>query len=177
MFRIVQDNHKTNRVLFFITNHTNHMLLNTIVFLLTFLLMEAVAWLAHRFLMHGFLWYLHEDHHLKGEDTFFEKNDTFFLVFSIPSFLCFLFGAYRDNGILLSIGTGIAAYGLCYFLVHDIFIHQRFKIFRNSNNRYLRAVRRAHKMHHKHLGKHDGESFGMLFFPIKYWVNSKQSIE
>ena len=32
----------------------------------------------------------------------------------------------------------------------------------------MRAVRRAHKMHHKHLTKEDGESFGMLIVPIKY---------
>jgi beta-carotene 3-hydroxylase len=145
------------------------MLIVAFVFIATFLSMEAVAWLAHRYLMHGLLWFLHEDHHLKGEDTFFEKNDSFFLIFSIPSFLCFLFGALNHNSVLVALASGIAAYGLCYFLVHDIFIHQRFKIFRNSNSRYLRAVRRAHKMHHKHLGKHHGESFGMLFFPLKYW--------
>jgi beta-carotene 3-hydroxylase len=154
------------------------MWLNILAFVITFLLMELIAWSAHKFVMHGFLWYLHEDHHLNGEDTFFEKNDAFFLIFSIPSFLCFLFGALFSNSILISIGIGIAAYGACYFLVHDIFIHQRFKLFRNSNNRYLRAVRRAHKMHHKHLGKFHGESFGMLFFPIKYWMesNDKKSL-
>ncbi len=154
------------------------MWLNILSFLLTFFIMEFVAWSAHKFVMHGFLWYLHEDHHLKGEEGFFEKNDAFFLIFSIPSFLFFLCGALFLNSVLICIGSGIAAYGLCYFLVHDVFIHQRFKLFRNSNNRYLRAVRRAHKMHHKHLGKHDGESFGMLWFPIKYWLesNDKKSL-
>ena len=33
--------------------------------LLTLLAMEGTAWLAHRYLMHGFLWFLHEDHHIK----------------------------------------------------------------------------------------------------------------
>jgi beta-carotene 3-hydroxylase len=55
-----------------------------------------------------------------------------------------------------------------YFLVNDIFIHQRFKIFRTANNRYAKALRRSHKMHHKHTGKYDGESFGMLVIPFKY---------
>ena len=45
--------------------------------LLTFILMEGITWLTHRFVMHGFLWYLHEDHHKKGAG-FFEKNDAFF---------------------------------------------------------------------------------------------------
>ena len=29
--------------------------------------------------------------------------------------------------------------------------------------------RRAHKMHHKHLGKKDSECFGMLIVPFKYF--------
>ncbi len=28
---------------------------------------------------------------------------------------------------------------------------------------------RAHKIHHKHLGKEEGECFGMLFVPFKYF--------
>ena len=52
---------------------------------------------------------------------------------------------------------------------HDIFIHQRFKLFRNANNWYARGVRRAHKIHHKHLGKEHGENFGMLVVPFKYF--------
>jgi beta-carotene 3-hydroxylase len=64
---------------------------------------------------------------------------------------------------------GIMAYGFAYFMVHDIFIHQRFKWFRNANNKYTKGIRRAHKMHHKHLGKEDGECFGMLFVPFKYF--------
>mgnify|MGYP003677155895 CR=1 FL=1 len=71
--------------------------------------------------------------------------------------------------ILATLVFGILAYGIAYFLVHDIFIHQRFKLFRNANNWYSRGVRRAHKMHHKHLGKGDGECFGMLFVPFKYF--------
>jgi beta-carotene 3-hydroxylase len=65
--------------------------------------------------------------------------------------------------------VGITLYGIAYLLVHDVIIHQRFKWFTNSNNRYIKAIRRAHKMHHRHLEKTDGESFGMLFVSKKYW--------
>jgi beta-carotene 3-hydroxylase len=68
----------------------------------------------------------------------------------------------------MHIGFGILAYGVAYFLVHEVFIHQRLKWFKNSNNAYLRAIRRAHKIHHKHLGKEEGACFGMLIVPIKY---------
>jgi beta-carotene 3-hydroxylase len=54
-----------------------------------------------------------------------------------------------------------------------VFIHQRFKWLRNSNNAYFRAIRRAHKMHHKHLDKHEGECFGMLWVPFKYFRQEK----
>ena len=66
-------------------------------------------------------------------------------------------------------GLGIFFYCIAYFIVHDIFIHQRFKMFRNANNFYAKGVRRAHKMHHKHIGKEHGECFGMLFVPFKYF--------
>lgn len=135
--------------------------------LATFLLMELVAWATHKFVMHGLLWYLHKDHHQK-EPGFFEKNDAFFLIFAIPSFCSFLIGATQHIYWLLSIGLGILLYGIAYFLVHDVIIHQRIKWFTRSNNFYVRSIRWAHKMHHKHLGKEDGESFGMLIVARKY---------
>jgi beta-carotene 3-hydroxylase len=60
------------------------------------------------------------------------------------------------------------AYGIAYFFVHDIIIHQRFKWFAHSNNTYIRAMRWAHKMHHKHTAKENGESFGFLYVQKKY---------
>ena len=131
--------------------------------------MEGVTWLTHKFIMHGLGWYLHEDHHQPGYPHVFEKNDAFFIVFAIPSILLFYFGTRGEINWMFFVGLGILIYGICYFLVHDIFIHQRFKLFRNANNRYAKAVRRAHKMHHKHIGKGDGECFGMLLVPFKYF--------
>lgn len=139
-----------------------------LVTLLVFVLMEGITWLTHRYVMHGFLWYLHEDHHQKGPG-FWEKNDAFFVIFAIPSWLCIMLGSMNQNYWIVSIGAGIAMYGFAYFLVHEIIIHQRIKLFTRSNNRYIRAIRWAHKMHHKHLNKEDGESFGMLIVAKKYW--------
>jgi beta-carotene 3-hydroxylase len=131
--------------------------------------MEGITWLTHRFVMHGFLWYLHEDHHRK-RPGFFEKNDAFFIIFAVPSILLIFFGTYRDTlWFLQPIGFGIMAYGAAYFIVHDVIIHQRFKWFSRSNNAYIRSIRWAHKMHHKHLDRHHGESFGMLMVHKRYW--------
>ena len=141
--------------------------------LATFCIMEGITWLTHRFVMHGFLWNLHEDHHRKGPG-FFEKNDAFFIIFAIPSWLCIMLGSMNQLYWVISIGAGIAMYGMAYFIVHEIIIHQRFKWFTRSNNRYIKAIRWAHKMHHKHLDKQEGESFGMLIVAKKYWDKVRQ---
>ncbi|WP_158838472.1 sterol desaturase family protein [Polaribacter sp. L3A8] len=144
-----------------------------VITLAVFLLMECVTWCTHKFVMHGFGWYLHEDHHQPKYNGVFEKNDAFFVVFATPSILLFYFGTYTEFTFLFFIGLGILFYGIAYFLVHDVLIHQRFKWFKRTNNRYLKGLRKAHKMHHKHLGKEEGECFGMLFVPFKYFKKPK----
>lgn len=143
-------------------------LLYIIITLGTFSLMELVTWLTHKYVMHGFLWYLHADHHQPKYPHVFEKNDTFFVIFTIPSILLFYFGAVPKLNVMFFIGLGIFLYGLTYFLIHDVLIHQRFKWFKNTKSKFLLGLRKAHKVHHKHLGKEKGECFGMLFVPQKY---------
>jgi len=148
-------------------------ILHIAILLVSFCSMEAVAWLSHKFIMHGPLWKLHKDHHKKESSGFFEHNDFFFLIFAIPGIIALLFGIWNNYNFLFWIGIGICLYGLMYFLVHDIFIHQRFKLFRNADSTYLKAIRRAHKMHHKHIDKENGECFGMLWVPMKYFQKMK----
>jgi beta-carotene 3-hydroxylase len=138
--------------------------------------MEFMAWFVHKYVMHGFLWILHKDHHQK-EPGFFEKNDSFFLIFAVPSFLLTFFGSLNGIDIRFWIGLGIALYGMAYFLVHEVLIHKRLKWFSNTQNVYLWAVRRAHHIHHKRLGKEDGENFGMLLVPLKYFKEAKEKIK
>lgn len=144
-----------------------------LITLVTFVGMEGVAWFTHKYIMHGLLWVLHKDHHQK-KPHFFEKNDAFFLIFATPSILLFFFGAREGFNWMFYTGLGILLYGIAYFMIHDIVIHQRFRWFSRSNNTYIRTIRRAHKMHHKHLGRHHGESFGMLFAARKYWQHNKK---
>jgi beta-carotene 3-hydroxylase len=134
--------------------------------------MEFMAWFSHKFIMHGFLWSLHADHHKKDHDSWFERNDAFFIFYAVVSMFFFYLWQNKILASGLAIGLGIFTYGLTYFFVHDIFIHQRFRLFRNANNKYARALRRAHKMHHKHVGKNQGECFGMLLFPFKHYKNA-----
>ena len=140
-----------------------------LVLTLTFIFMEFMAWFSHKYIMHGFLWVLHKDHHKKDHNSWFERNDLFFIFYAVVSFINVYAWGEHSFWAGLPIGIGIFVYGFSYFMVHDIFIHQRFKIFRNSNNRYARGLRRAHKIHHKNLNKDGGECFGMLWVPMKYF--------
>lgn len=142
---------------------------------LTFILMEAVAWISHKYLMHGFLWFFHEDHHQHNTNIDpFERNDFFFLLFATPGMLFVYLGSFNLSTIFW-VGIGITLYGFAYFLIHDVFIHRRLKWLRNIDSRYFRAIRRAHKVHHKHFHKHDGECFGMLWVPLKYFKKTKKN--
>ena len=140
-----------------------------LIFLGTFLLMECVTWCTHKYVMHGLMWYFHADHHQPKYAHVFERNDVFFVIFAIPSILLFYYGVEGGLNYRFFIGLGIMFYVLCYFIVHDIIIHQRLKLFKNTKNKYLIALRKGHKVHHKHLGKEHGECFGMLFVPLKYF--------
>ena len=137
--------------------------------------MEFVAWFAHKFLMHGPLWSWHEDHH-KPEmkaGQFFEKNDRFFLVFATPGIACIMAGTFTSYSGLFYVGLGITIYGLIYFLIHDVYIHRRFKWFRQLDSQYSRAVLRAHGAHHAKHTKEDCESFGLLVFSLRYFKKRK----
>jgi|TARA_B110000438_G_C15805234_1_gene646991 beta-carotene 3-hydroxylase len=144
------------------------MLLNISITIFTFFAMEFVAWFTHKYIMHGILWNVHLDHHQVDKNKKIQKNDYFFLIFALPSILSIILGSTNSN-YLLYIGIGIALYGFAYFIVHEIIIHQRIKIFRNINSKYIRAIKRAHKIHHKNIEKEDGESFGMLIVALKYF--------
>jgi len=144
------------------------MLLNVSITTLTFFTMELVAWFTHKYIMHGMLWNVHLDHHQVDKSKKIQKNDYFFLIFALPSMASIILGSINSN-YFLYIGIGIALYGFAYFIVHEIIIHQRIKIFRNTNSKYIRAIKRAHKIHHKNIEKEDGESFGMLIVPLKYF--------
>lgn len=131
--------------------------------------MEAATWFIHKYIMHGLLWVLHHDHHDHSTEGSFEKNDYFFVIFALPAIALIYFGSLNHFNYLFYIGLAITLYGMAYFFVHDIFIHQRIKYLADTQNPYLLAIRRAHKQHHKHLGKEEGECFGFLYVPMKYF--------
>jgi beta-carotene 3-hydroxylase len=131
-----------------------------------FVLMEGVAWFTHKYIMHGFLWNWHKSHHSPRHGVF-ERNDLFALVFASIGIALILWGV-KEFAWQFYMGLGISLYGLAYFLVHDVFIHQRVRWFKKTNNRYFQAMRFAHKIHHKTSAKHGAEAFGFLFVHKKF---------
>ena len=144
------------------------MLISFLITIATFLLMEFISWATHKYIMHGFLWALHKDHHQVDKNKVLQKNDLFFLIFAIPSIILIFLG-YENFSYLFFIGLGIALYGLAYFIVHEVIIHRRLPPPSKTNSKYIKAIRKAHKIHHKNLYKEKGENFGMLIVPKKYF--------
>ena len=120
--------------------------------------------------MHGFLWNLHKSHH-KVHKHFFEMNDLFAVIFSIPSILLIYIGySYESYSILKYFGIGIFLYGVAYIIFHDIIVHRRIKINFKINSEYMKRIMNAHYVHHKVHTKEGAKAFGFLFAPKKYDV-------
>ena len=134
----------------------------------TFLFWELVAWFTHKYVMHGFLWIWHRSHHSVHGHTL-ERNDWFFVVFSLPSIGLFYFGARAHyNPYLVACGLGIALYGIFYLIFHDIIVHQRIKWTPAKRSPYLQRMIHAHYVHHSKHARDGCEAFGFLYAPKKY---------
>ena len=141
-----------------------------LIIIIVSIFMEGVAWFLHKYVMHGFGWYLHEDHHRFSKGRF-EKNDVFGLFFSLLSFILILTGFLGGFDLRFPIGIGVACYGIGYFLVHDIFFHKRIKIKYRPKSKYMKRVLNAHRVHHQKSTAHKGICFGFLFASKKYAVS------
>ena len=144
-------------------------LLNLAIFFALAAYMEYVAWFTHKYVMHGFLWSLHEDHH-RPTDRGWQKNDWFAVFFASVSMLVILSGAARRVWPVTWAGLGIALYGLGYLLFHDIMFHRRIRGIRiPARGRYLQRIVNAHKVHHQKSGqKEGGTAFGFLYAGREY---------
>lgn len=151
---------------------------NILLLILSFFLMEFVAWWSRKYVMHGLLWKWHADDHRKDitdklpqrtENKHFEKNDLFFIVFALPAIILLITGVLITSSYLIYIGIGISLYGLCYFIIHDIIIHQRISIFKNASHIFfIKPMIKAHLAHHKPKNKKDFDNYGLLIFPNRF---------
>ena len=134
--------------------------------ILGFVGMEIFSYLVHRFVFHGVFWRIHETHH-KPNKFFLEANDVFSLIFAATSVSLMVFA---EKPLLASvsfpIGSGIAVYGIIYFILHDFFTHRRLLPF-GSKNKILLTIRAAHQRHHQSVEKPGLEPYGLFLFDYK----------
>ncbi len=139
--------------------------LGLLLFVLTVLAMEVVAYVAHRWVMHGPGWFLHESHH-RARDGNWELNDLYAVIFAVPSFILILGGVQLGWGACATwVGAGIAAYGAIYFGFHDVIVHRRIGHRYVPRSTYMKRIVQAHRLHHAVETKHGTVSFGFLWAP------------
>ena len=84
---------------------------------------------------------------------------------AIPSIILLLIGTSQGWHVITAIGAGITAYGMIYFGFHDVLVHRRVKHGWNPQQRYLKRIVQAHRLHHVVESKHGTVSFGFLYAP------------
>jgi len=132
-----------------------------------FLFMEIISLLMHKYLQHGVLWFLHEDHHRASKGRF-EKNDIFTFFFSIVTIVLLITGFLDGFDFKFWFGIGIFTYGLGFFLYHDMVFHKRIKIKYRPKMKYIKRVINAHRIHHQKSTSNSGVSFGFFIVGKNY---------
>ncbi len=141
------------------------MLIGLCLLVATVLVMEGVAYVAHRWVMHGFGWFLHESHH-RARDGMWEYNDLYAVIFAMPSIGLFWYGIGLGHGAAYAwVAGGIMAYGAIYFGFHDVIVHRRINIRYIPKSDYMKRIIQAHRLHHVVETKGGTVSFGFLWAP------------
>ena len=135
-----------------------------LLWVVSFLAAEGVAFLTHKYVMHGFLWRWHRSHH-SVRRYLLEFNDFFACVFLVPSVGCLLLGYFYGLTLLSFVGYGVMSYGVFYFLFHDVLIHQRIHCAYLPRNSYLRRMIYAHHAHHRRHARGGCAPFGFFIVP------------
>ena len=124
--------------------------------IVSFVLMEPVSYLSHRFVMHRFGMVWHRSHHVPTEGRF-EANDLFPVCFAALTMTAMTAAVTLPSlRPLLWVGTGSTAYGAAYLFVHEVYIHAR--VGRLPRVGVLERLKEAHRVHHLF----GGEPYGML---------------
>jgi beta-carotene 3-hydroxylase len=127
--------------------------------------MEALSYVLHRYLFHGLLWRIHRTHHRPGKARF-ELNDLFSLGFAALALgLLALGGPEPLASVGAGVGAGMSAFGVAYFLLHDVLTHRRFGLGKGWAARAPRPVARlaeAHRRHHRSFEKPGLPPYGFL---------------
>ncbi|MCU1741691.1 MULTISPECIES: sterol desaturase family protein [Pseudomonas] len=139
------------------------MITHVALFLCTLMAMEGVGYLAHKYVMHGWGWFLHRSHHEEHLGAF-ETNDIYLLVLAAAAVTLIVLG---NSGYdpLQWMGAGVAAFGIIYVVVHDGIVHRYWPFQPCPRHPYLKRLYQAHLLHHAVKGRKNSVSFGFLYAP------------
>jgi beta-carotene 3-hydroxylase len=88
-----------------------------------------------------------------------EANDFFPVILAAGVNILLALGFNQPSlSALVPTCVGITAYGFAYFIVHDVYIHKRLRLFGNKKIAVLERLAAAHRRHHQF----NGEPYGML---------------
>ncbi len=137
--------------------------------LTAFILMELVASLAHRLIFHRFGYGIHESHHLPRAGIF-EKNDFYPLISACITMAVIALGIWvRPLQFLIPVGFGMTAYGVAYFFIHDLAVHQRAGWLK-MNPSWFKWHYQAHMLHHRFSGAPYGFVFPVVPKRLKKYL-------
>ena len=146
--------------------------------------MGFFAWSNHKYLMHGAWCKWHKEHHKRDSKKakmakvtlntiakHFEMNDRFLIMYPTPTIIIMIVGFLLNIPLLIAIGSGVTAYGLTYFIIHNMIIHKRppLPCLHKMDDRHIRAIARAHLVHHLPQSKTDFSNYGLLIFPTRFF--------
>jgi beta-carotene 3-hydroxylase len=116
---------------------------------LSLVVSEPAAALAHRLVMHRSGWAWHRSHHERRGGTL-ERNDRFPALFAALTIAAIAAGRATNRPKLVAVGAGVTGYGALYLLVHDVGVHGRLSGGRAVlPGAWLERLGRAHDVHHR----------------------------
>ncbi|MDO7903690.1 sterol desaturase family protein [Pseudomonas sp. K1(2024)] len=139
------------------------MLFNIAVLLATLVAMEGVGTLAHKYIMHGWGWWLHRSHH-RPHLGILETNDFYLLALALVATALVALGK-AGYPPLQWVGGGVAGYGLLYVVAHDGLFHRHWPRHPRLLQPYLKRLYRAHRLHHAIKERTGSVSFGFFYAP------------
>ena len=132
------------------------------------LAMDLWAAFLHGRVWHRTLWFIHASHH-EARRGRFEANDVLSVTHAPFAIAFILYGCIAPptvtREIVFGAGLGMTLFGLAYLIVHDGLVHHRLPVRFLLRSRYLRAVVRAHLVHH--TGLSGGPPYGFVLGPLE----------
>lgn len=145
----------------------NMIIFTLLLILTTFIFMEIVSWIIHKYFMNHILREFYKIHH---KPAFLKIIALFILLLGGIATSLIYFGSELTD-YRFWVGTGISICGIAYFILHDNIIHKQLSIFKNIKINFFIDIGKAYRDHSKSKGRNSNCSLGLLLISDKYIKN------